>query len=176
VTLVTPRLVLRRWRDADLPAMAAINADPRVMRWIGDGSIFAGGRTATDIAGYEELWARRGYGRFAVTLRETGELVGMTGFAVPTDVPEIVPAVEIGWRLAYRFWGNGFATEAAREALRYGFVHCGLERVVGIHVVGNDASARVMAKLGMRLELETVETVYGRPVRVYAVDRGIVGS
>jgi RimJ/RimL family protein N-acetyltransferase len=169
--LLTPRLRLRRWRDDDVAAMAAINADPEVMQWIGDGSVFDRARTAAEIAGFERVWQAHGVGRFAVELRDTGVLVGFTGMALPTDVPEIMPSVEIGWRFARAHWGRGLATEAARAALAFAFGGGGLHTVVGIHVVGNDASARVMAKLGMRFDRATTEIVYGRPVHVYTVDR-----
>jgi RimJ/RimL family protein N-acetyltransferase len=101
----------------------------------------------------------------------TGELAGFTGMAIPADVPEIMPGVEIGWRLGRAHWGRGVATEAATAALRFAFTDGGLDRILGIHVVGNDASARVMRKLGMRFDRETTEIVYGRPVHVYAIDR-----
>jgi RimJ/RimL family protein N-acetyltransferase len=166
--LLTPRLRLRRWRASDLDAMARINADPEVMRWIGDGSVFDPATTAAEIAAFEKIWDAHGFGRFAVEVRDTGELAGFTGMAIPTDVPEVMPAVEIGWRLGRAFWGRGFATEAATAALRFAATETDLDRVVGIHVVGNDASARVMRKVGMRFELETVETIYGQPVHVYA--------
>jgi RimJ/RimL family protein N-acetyltransferase len=171
VELVTARLRLRRWRDGDVDALAAMNADPEVMRWIGDGSVRDRAATGAELAAIERLWQARGYGRFAVEVRETGELAGLTGMAVPDDVPDVMPAVEIGWRFARAHWGRGFATEAARAALRFAFTDGGLDRLVGVHVVGNDASARVMLKLGMRFHLATTETVYGRPVHVYAIER-----
>jgi RimJ/RimL family protein N-acetyltransferase len=170
-TLVTPRLVLRGWRDEDIPALAVINADPRVMRWIGDGSVADLAQTAADVAAYRRMWARRGVGRFAVTLRESGAFAGFAGMAVPDDLPEIMPAVEIGWRFGHEHWGRGVATEAARAAMGFAFGDGGLDRLVSVHVIGNEASARVMARLGMRPLLDAVETVFGRSVRVYAIDR-----
>jgi RimJ/RimL family protein N-acetyltransferase len=171
VELVTARLRLRRWRDGDVDALAAINADPEVMRWIGDGSARDRAATGAEIAASERLWRTRGYGRFAVEIRDTGELAGLAGMAVPDDVPDVMPAVEIGWRLARAHWGRGLATEAARAALRFALADAGLDRLVGVHVVGNDASARIMLKLGMRFQLATTEVVYGRPVHVYATGR-----
>jgi RimJ/RimL family protein N-acetyltransferase len=171
VELVTARLRLRRWRDGDVDALAAINADPEVMRWIGDGSVRDRAATGAEIAASERLWRARGFGRFAVEIRDTGELAGLTGMAVPDDVPDVMPAVEIGWRFARAHWGRGLATEAARAALQFAFTDAGLDRLVGVHVVGNDASARVMLKLGMRFHLATTEIVYGRPVHVYAIGR-----
>jgi RimJ/RimL family protein N-acetyltransferase len=142
------------------------------MRWIGDGSVFDRAATAAEIARFEDVWRRHGYGRFAVELRSTGELAGFAGMAIPADVPEVMPCVEIGWRFGRAHWGRGLATEAAAAALAFAFEDGGLDRVVGIHVVGNDASARVMRKLGMRPVCTTTEIVYGRPVDVYAIDSG----
>jgi RimJ/RimL family protein N-acetyltransferase len=82
-----------------------------------------------------------------------------------------MPAVEIGWRLARSQWRQGFATEAARAALAFGWDPVGLDRVVSVHAVGNDASGNVMQKLGMHLDRDTVHPTNGRAVRVYAIDR-----
>ena len=171
VDLLTPRLLLRRWRDDDVTAMARINADPEVMRWLGDGSVSDHAATAAQLAVWEDTWRAQGIGRFAVELRDTGELVGATGLSTLIDVPEVMPAVEIGWRFARPHWGRGLATEAARAALGFAFTAGGLDRVVGVHVVGNEASARVMLKLGMRFDRETTEDIFGRPVHVYTIDR-----
>jgi RimJ/RimL family protein N-acetyltransferase len=170
-TLVTPRLVLRGWRDADVAALAGVNADPEVMRFIGAGTPLDRARTAADVEAYRRMWAERGIGRFAVTLRESGEFAGFAGLAVPDDLPEIMPAVEIGWRFGRPYWGKGLATEAARAAMGFAFGPAGLYRLVSVHVAGNEASARVMRRLGMRPLLDAVENVYHRPVRVYVIDR-----
>ncbi|GAA1797907.1 GNAT family N-acetyltransferase [Planosporangium flavigriseum] len=94
--LETSRLVLRRWRADDVAVMAAINADPEVMRWIGDGSVSTIERTAAGVAACERHWEEHGFGLFAVEVRDTGELAGFTGLATPEFLPEIMPAVEIG--------------------------------------------------------------------------------
>jgi RimJ/RimL family protein N-acetyltransferase len=169
--LETPRLVLRRWRDDDITPMAAINADPDVMRWIGSGTTADRERTAAAVTGCERAWDENGFGLFAVEVRQTGELAGFTGLAIPTFLPELMPAVEIGWRLGRPYWGQGFATEAARAALRFAFADRGLDRIVSIHQIGNDASERVMRKLGMRLDHETIDPSCDRPTRIYAITR-----
>ncbi|MEU4829461.1 GNAT family N-acetyltransferase [Streptosporangium sp. NPDC023615] len=169
--VVTERLVLRRWRAEDLGPVAAMDGDPEVMRFIGDGSVRTGEQTAATLAFMERDWDERGFGLFAVELRETGELAGWTGLTVPAYLPEVLPAVEIGWRLGRRFWGRGIATEAAREALRFGFADAGLDRIISVCHVDHHASARVMTKLGMRQERETVVPGPGRPVRVMAITR-----
>lgn len=168
----TDRLALRRWDLAgDLAAYAAICADPEVMRYIGDGRVATRDETAEKLEQFEQTWDERGVGHFAVELRDTGELIGNTGLAVPDFLPEILPAVEIGWRLARAHWRRGYATEAARAALDFAWDPVGLDRVVSVHAVGNDASGNVMQKLGMRLDRETVHPKNGRAVRVYVIDR-----
>ena len=166
----TPRLLLRRWRDDDLAPMAEINADPAVMRWIADGSVRDPERTAEDIERWEEEWDDEGFGLFAVELLASGELAGFTGLSVPRFLPEVLPAVEIGWRLGRPFWGQGYASEAAHAALEFAVRDRGLDRLISVSTIGNTASENVMRKLGMTPERETVHPRYGRPLRVHAID------
>ena len=166
----TPRLLLRRWCADDLAPMAEINADPEVMRWIRDGSVLAPQETAQAIERWEAEWDGQGFGLFAVELRASGELIGFTGLAVPRFLPEILPAVEIGWRLGRRYWGRGYVSEAARAAMEFAREVRGLDRLVSIARVGNTASENVMRKLGMVPERETTHPVYRFPVRVHAID------
>jgi RimJ/RimL family protein N-acetyltransferase len=169
-SLETPRLLLRRWRDEDLDGFAAIAAQPEVMRYINDGRTLDRRATAERLAGYRRHWDEHGFGLYAVEIKGSGELAGFTGLAVPGFLPEIMPAVEIGWRLGRAHWGRGLATEAARAVVAHTRAELDLRRLVSIHVVGNEASARVMIKLGMSLERETVQPDTGRRVRVYAMD------
>lgn len=166
----TPRLILRRWRDDDLAPMAEINADPEVMRYIGDGSPRDLEQTAASIERWEEEWDDEGFGLFAVELLASGELAGMTGLSVPEFLPEVLPAVEIGWRLGRQFWGQGYASEAAHATLEFALQDRGLDRVISIAQLGNDASENVMRKLGMTPERDTTHPVSGRPLRVHAID------
>ncbi|MFC3493940.1 GNAT family N-acetyltransferase [Glycomyces rhizosphaerae] len=167
VVLETPRLILRRWREEDVAPMAAINADPDVMRWIRDGSVRDERQTRDGIKAWEREWETEGFGLFALEERATGQMVGFTGLAVPRFLPELLPAVEVGWRLGSVHWGQGLATEAATAVVRFGFEERGLERIVSVAQVGNDASERIMVKLGMRLFHETVSPGSGRRVRVF---------
>jgi RimJ/RimL family protein N-acetyltransferase len=166
----TPRLILRRWHDDDLVPMAEINADPQVMRWIRDGSVRDLDQTAGDIERWEEEWDEEGFGLFAVELLASGELAGFAGLSVPRFLPEVLPAVEIGWRLGRQYWGQGYASEAAHAALEFAVQDRGLDRVISISRVGNDASENVMRKLGMVPERETTHPVYGHPLRVHTID------
>ncbi|MEV4539689.1 GNAT family N-acetyltransferase [Asanoa sp. NPDC049518] len=169
-SLVTPRILLRQWQDDDLDAFAAVCSQPEVMRWIRDGRVLDREDTAERLRAFQAHWEAHGFGLFALVVRRTGALAGFTGLAVPTFLPEVMPAVEIGWRLGREHWGQGLATEAARAVVEHARADLGLDRLVSIHQVGNDASARVMVKLGMHLERETVEPTNGRAVRVYELD------
>ena len=171
VELRTERLVLRGWRDEDLEALVELDSDPEVMRYVGDGKVKSRDEVVPWFARHRAIWAERGYGLFAVELAETGEFAGWVGLAVPGFLPEVMPAVEIGWRLLPRHWGRGIATEAARAALRFGFEEVGLDRVVSICHVDNEPSRRVMEKLGLRQDRLTSVPAHGQPVRVLAITR-----
>jgi RimJ/RimL family protein N-acetyltransferase len=145
----TRRLWMRPFRAEDAGWFAAMNADPRVMRHFPgvldrDGSDRFLGRII-------EGWADRGWGLWAVGARiddgAGGEPFGFVGLHPASVVgPD---AVEVGWRLQHRVWGQGFAPEGAREALRYAFDVLGLDEVVSFTVPGNHNSRRVMAKIGL---------------------------
>ncbi|MDN3024812.1 GNAT family N-acetyltransferase [Streptomyces sp. S.PB5] len=166
----TPRLLLRRWHDDDLAPMADINADPRVMRWIDDGSVRDLDETAEAIERWEEEWDEEGFGLFAVELLASGELAGFTGLSVPELLPELLPHAAISWRLGSQFWGQGYASEAAHATLEFALQDRGLDRVVSINRLGDNASENVIRKLGMVPERETTHPKYGYPLRVHAID------
>lgn len=166
----TPRLLLRRWHDDDLAPMADINADPRVMRWIDDGPVRDLDQTAEAIEQWEEEWDEEGFGLFAIELLASGELAGFTGLFVPDFLPELEPAVAISWRLGSQFWGQGYGAEAAQATLEFALQDRGLDRVISISRVGDDASENVIRKLGMVLERETAHPMYGFPLRVHTID------
>lgn len=168
----TERLLLRRWRADDVDALAPMYADPEVMRFIRDGKVRTREETAAAIAAYEQAWDAVGFGLFAVELRDGGELAGWVGLAEPEFLPEIMPAVEIGWRLGRPYWGRGIATEAAREVLRFAFAYARLPRVVSVCQVDNAASLRVVRRLGMTEDRETVVPSHGRRVKVFTLSRG----
>jgi RimJ/RimL family protein N-acetyltransferase len=148
----TERLLLRRWRDGDADAFAAINADPEVMRFIGTGRTLTRLQSDELLARFAAEWDERGFGLWAV--QERGDdpeapLLGFCGLTVPMFLPEVLPAVEVGWRLAPHAWGRGVATEAARAALAFGFQGLGMREIISIVHPRNARSLRVCAKLGM---------------------------
>lgn len=96
-------------------------------------------------------WRVRGYGLWAVEVAATGRFIGFVGLSSPTwDMP-FTPCVEVGWRLAQNAWGNGYAPEAAKAAVAWGFENVDLPRgeIVSFTTVGNTKSRRVMEKIGM---------------------------
>ncbi|WP_433788719.1 GNAT family N-acetyltransferase [Actinoplanes sp. CA-252034] len=175
IELRTERLVLRQWKDDDVDALAPMYADPEVMRYIRDGSVQSREETAAHLDRMRQHWDEHGFGLFAAELAATGELTGWVGLAVPHFLPEVMPAVEIGWRLGRSFWGAGLATEGARAALRFGLVDQGLERLVSIRQVANVRSARVMEKIGLTFDRRTTVPGNGQVVDVYAITRDRYG-
>ncbi|ANS78453.1 acetyltransferase, GNAT family [Serinicoccus hydrothermalis] len=143
---VTRRLVLRGFTDADREPFAALNADPEVTRHL-QGPL-SRERSDAFVDRIAACWSERGWGLWALERRDTGEFVGYTGLW-PADFLPDGPSVEVGWRLARPAWGHGYAPEAAREALRFGFTEVGLEEIVSFTAAGNTASLRVMDKIGL---------------------------
>lgn len=146
--LATARLLLRSWRETDLPPFAALNADPQVRRWF-PGTL-ARPESDAQAAGLQRHIATHGFGFWAVEAPGVAAFIGMVGLQRVGFAAPFAPAVEIGWRLDRTYWGRGYATEAARAALAHGFGPLGLTEVVSFTVPDNLASRRVMERIGMR--------------------------
>jgi RimJ/RimL family protein N-acetyltransferase len=140
----TERLLLRPFTDADLPLYADLNADPRVADWLG-GPI---DRAASDaIAAWaNERWASDRLGLLAVERIADGAFLGMCGLHRQSSRPQ---DVEVGWRLAFEHWGHGYATEAGRAWIAYGFTELGLDRIISMTDADNVRSLAVMRRLGL---------------------------
>lgn len=149
----TPRLVLRTWQAGDAQAFWEMNQDPRVTEFLPGPLSMA--QAEAFVAAQQELFARSGACYFATSVAATGEFAGFVGLkrheagAGPATLP-FAPCTDIGWRLAARHWGQGYASEAARACLRFGFEELGLGEIVSFTVPANLRSRAVMAKLGMR--------------------------
>lgn len=146
-SLTTKRLLLRRWREYDRLPFQAMNADPRVMEYFP--SPLTPAESDALMARAEEHFVRHNFGPFAVELLHGKSLAAFIGLSIPAFDAPFMPAVEVGWRLAFDQWGQGLATEGARAALDYGFNKLGLEQIVSFTVPANLRSRRVMVKLGM---------------------------
>ena len=145
--IVTDRLRLRAWRQADRAPFAALNADPRVMEHFQ--SPLARGRSDALARQIEAHFERHGFGLWAVEVPGIADFAGFIGLSIPHFEAHFTPCVEVGWRLAAEHWGKGYATEGAAAALQYGFETLHLGEIVAVTVPGNVRSRRVMEKIGM---------------------------
>ncbi len=148
----TERLILRRWREADLEPFAALNADPEVMTYLLKKLTIE--ESADLIDRMMERTTVNGFSFMPVEEKASGRFIGFVGlnrpvFATPQ---EFEPCIEIGWRLARWAWGKGYASEAARAWLGFGFETIGLDEIVAFTVLENARSFAVMQRLGMREE------------------------
>jgi RimJ/RimL family protein N-acetyltransferase len=169
----TQRLLLRAWRDDDLPAFAALNADPRVREFYPN--LLDRAESDASVARIREHFDRHGFGQWAVEAVGVAEFIGCVGFWVPTFEAHFVPCVEIGWRLACEHWGRGYATEAARAVLRFGFENFGLGEIVAMTVPANRRSRLVMERIGMTRsaadDFEHPNVPTGHPLRPHILYR-----
>jgi ribosomal-protein-alanine N-acetyltransferase len=145
--LVTERLLLREWRESDLEPFARLNADPRVMEHFP--GLLSRDESDALVQRIGLHWAADGVGQWALERREDGAFLGFTGLSVPSWEATFTPAVEVGWRLAVEAWGHGYATEAARAALTFGFDERGLDEILSWTVPANVRSRAVMERIGM---------------------------
>jgi RimJ/RimL family protein N-acetyltransferase len=146
----TDRLRHRMLRIEDLADLMSIVGDPEVMKYLGvEGGTPMGLEEAEDaLTGMIAFWDRRGFGRWAVLDKANGKMVGLCGLRLLEDTPELFYA------FAKDYWRQGFATESAKACLRYGFEELQFDRIVAACRHANDASIRVMKKIGMRYEGE----------------------
>jgi RimJ/RimL family protein N-acetyltransferase len=160
-TVETERLTLRAFEESDLDAWAAIGADEETARYVG--GLRSREESWLRMATYLGHWELRGYGQWAVVLRDSGRFVGRAGLWFPEGWPEL----EVGWTLARDVWGNGFATEAGRAAVEWGRSSLGLKRIASVISVGNSRSIAVAERLGMSFD-RTTSLADGDEVAVYA--------
>ncbi len=148
----TPRLLLRPWRDSDLIPFAEQNADPVVMRFL------SGPLTREQSDAYvqraQQHLADHGFVKWAVEAPGIAPFIGAVGLSHVRYEASFTPAVEVAWRLDRRFWGRGYATEAARAAIADGFTRVGLREIVAVTALSNTPSQRVMERLGMTRSIE----------------------
>ena len=148
VALRTSRLLLRPWRDEDIAAFAEMSADPAVMEYLLPLSD-RGLSVDAWVAQKHAHWDEHGFGQWVVELPAEASFIGVVGLETVSYEAHFTPAVEVAWRLARPYWGHGYATEAARAALDYGFDKLRLSEIVAVTVPANQRSRRVMERLGM---------------------------
>ena len=148
----TFRLILRPWCESDFASFAGLNADAMVMRFLG------GVLTREESDAYarraQRHLADHGFCKWAVEAPGVAPFIGAVGLSHARFEASFTPAVEVAWRLNRRFWGQGYATEAARAAMQDGFTRVGLKEIIAITTLDNHPSQRVMERLGMTRSIE----------------------
>jgi RimJ/RimL family protein N-acetyltransferase len=155
IELETDRLILRQWHQTDREPFAQLNANTKVMEFYPrtlsrDESDAFADRIQT-------LIEQQGWDLWAVEIKNTQQFIGYVGLHVPTADLPFNPCVEVGWRLAYDHWGQGYAPEAAQVALKFGFESLNLAEIVSFTTLSNLRSQRVMEKIGMQRSPVTFE-------------------
>jgi RimJ/RimL family protein N-acetyltransferase len=170
----TERLLLRAWQPADAAPFAALNADPEVTRYLrGPMRRDQSDELLARIRGH---WEDHGFGLYAVEVKESGAFAGFVGLAIPSFLPDVLPAVEVGWRLGREHWGKGYATEGGRASMRFGFDELGLLQVISIIDPRNAASIRVADRLGMTRGRDRIHPESRARLSVYAKNAEDAGS
>lgn len=144
----TERLGLRRWIESDVQPFIELNTDSDVMKYYP--SILTAEETIAMVERIDNHFNNRKLGLFAVELKSTNQFIGYTGFTVPAFISFFTPCVEIGWRYHKNHWGNGYATEAAKACLEYGFKNHELNKIVSFTSELNHKSIGVMQRIGMK--------------------------
>ena len=165
IVLETERLLLRQFRESDLDDFARMCADPESMRYIGEGRTLNRAEAWRSIAFFLGHWRLRGYGLWAAEEKSTGQFLGRVGLYYP----EGWPVLEVGWSIDRQRWGEGFATEGGRAAIRWAFENLDIERLSSVIHPDNAASIRVAEKLGERLLRH--DEIAGQPVVIYSIER-----
>lgn len=163
--LTTERLILRPFREEDAAALFALSQDPDVVRFVGDRRVPTLQESWRAVAGWLGHWTLRAYGQWAIEELSTGAFVGRAGIINPAEWP----GPEVGYLLGKAWWGRGFATEAARAAMNWGFSEIGFDELISLIDPANAASIAVATRLGetLRDEIE----VWGYRLRRYAITR-----
>ncbi|MGI9509440.1 MAG: GNAT family N-acetyltransferase [Geminicoccaceae bacterium] len=171
--LRTERLILRHWRSDDLDALAAMNADPEVMRYFP--ACLERAESAAMMMRVTDHFERYGFGFWVLEVPDVHAFAGCAGLLVPAFHAHFTPCVEVGWRLPRAAWGHGYATEAGRAALDLAFDRLGLDEVVSMAVDGNHRSTRVMERLGMKHrpadDFGHPKLPFGHPLRSHVLYR-----
>jgi RimJ/RimL family protein N-acetyltransferase len=171
VELRGPRVRLRQWQDSDLEPFAELNADPVAMEFFP--STLTRQESDALVLRLQDAIDERGWGFWCLEIN--GACAGFTGLNVPGFEAPFMPAVEIGWRLLRRDWGHGYASEAARLALDYGFKVLRLQEIVAFAAAANVRSRAVMDRIGMLHDptgdFEHPRVAIGHPLRRHVLYR-----
>ena len=160
--LKTERLSIRSWQKADIQRYAKIASNPLVMKYIGNGDIQNYEDVSKFIAKAIMFERERGWTLWALENRANNDLMGFCGFALWQN------EIEIGWRLDNMYWRSGYGTEAAVAVLNFGIKKFCFPKIVSIAQKQNIASIKIMQKIGLQFERETIDERCDREIVVYA--------
>ncbi len=146
--LRTERLILRPWKESDLIPFAELNADPKVMEFFA--APLSKQESNALAKKIQQEFEQRRYGYWAVEIPEKASFIGYIGLNYWNYEMPFAPCIDVGWRLAFPYWGNGYATEGARASLWYGFEILKFTEIVSMATIGNIRSHRVMDRIGMK--------------------------
>lgn len=150
IHLVTERLLMRDIMDSDVQAMFAMDSDPDVHVFLGNKPISTMEEATKIINNIQQQYRDNGIGRWAVVEKESGAFIGWSGFRLITDVVnDKTNYYDLGYRFLKRYWGQGYASEAAIASLNHGFQNLGFDEIVGIADVNHSASNIILAKSGL---------------------------
>jgi len=150
IIIETERLYLRTWQASDAKPYFDINQDQKVIEFLLGSMTMEAVNQFMNAKNQQQV--ERGFTLWATELKATRELIGYVGLNYTDWEAHFTPAVEVGWRLGSRYWGNGYATEGAKAALEFGFNTIGLNEIVSFTVPMNNRSLRVMEKIGLRYD------------------------
>jgi len=163
VIIETDRLLLREFTEDDAPLLYELNLDPEVIRFTHDPLTNVEHAKKVLIEVILPQYVSYDHGRWAVHVKSNLEFIGWCGLKYLSDTNE----VDLGYRFMKRFWGNGYATEAALACIAYGFARLNLHRIVGRALPGNLTSIKVLEKCGMKYLRE--EVMHGYLHKTYQV-------
>jgi RimJ/RimL family protein N-acetyltransferase len=170
-TLRTERLILRRWRQDDLPLFAAMNMDAKVMEHFP--AILLPAESDQFAARIQVHFDKHGFGLWAVEIPGVFPFIGYIGMLEVGFDAEFTPAVEIGWRLAHAYWGKGYALEGAKRVLQLAFEEAKLPELVSFTVPANKRSRNVMERIGMEYvyDFDHPKLPEGHPLKQHVLYR-----
>lgn len=148
IQLETSRLILRAWKESDLKPFYALNSNTEVMRYFPH--CLTPEQSDVLAHKFQRIIKTQGWGFWAVELKQSGDFIGFTGLNAQPSQFTFSPCTEIAWRLEQKYWGNGFAIEAATACLNFAFDSLKLDQVVAFTAIQNTKSQAVMQRLGMQ--------------------------
>ncbi len=170
IELKTNRLKLRQWKESDLPPFAEMTSDPEVMKYFPNPL----SRTKSDELAHkiQSLISTHGWGLWAVEELKNNKFIGFVGLHKTLPELPFSPSIEIGWRLSRKYWGKGYASEAAKEVLKHAFGVLDLPEIYSFAAVNNSRSIALMARLTMhntRQNFEHPSVSVGSPNREHVL-------